>query len=445
LSFHFTITRAFTVDALYLIALAAFVALGTPFASYHGDETNHIHNARDYITLFIDHQPEKLLVNSMWDSHDAYYRLLDSSVSRYSIGFVWHLTGMPESALPPLSYVWGASYDENFFLGLVPAGRALILFRAPSTLFFALSIVIVFALGRQFGGRGAAYFASGVYALNPALLLNGRRAMQEGPLLFFGLLTILIASEIALRREAGKANGVWRWGVLIAAGALTLASKNSGFLFTASAYLWILLPEVARRRARRTLTTALRLMIAGVLTLALFVVLHPGLWSDPLARFTDIVMIRAGEMRTQVAGDPEAPTSTARRIADLLTQPFMQPLQHYERTPRYSEEQERQIAVYNSLLLAGLRFGSIGGGVLTTLWLIGFMVNLIPNARPNRSWTLAIGLYAWLAVNVVVLMLTPLPWQRYYLPLTPVTTLFATIGVLSLFSVRAAQPQPKAA
>lgn len=35
----------------------------------------------------------------------------------------------------------------------------------------------------------------------------------------------------------------------------------------------------------------------------------------------------------------------------------------------------------------------------------------------------------WLAVTLVSLMVNPLPWQRYYLPLFPIVTLLAVIGL----------------
>ena len=69
--------------------------------------------------------------------------------------------------------------------------------RLPSALFIALSIVVMFALGGRFGGRLGAYFVSGLYTLNPVILLNGRRALQEGSMLFFGTLAILIAALIS--------------------------------------------------------------------------------------------------------------------------------------------------------------------------------------------------------------------------------------------------------
>ncbi len=59
----------------------------------------------------------------------------------------------------------------------------------------------MFALGWQFGRRLVAYFVSALYTLNPVILLNGRRALQEGSMLFFGMLVILIAALISQRSD----------------------------------------------------------------------------------------------------------------------------------------------------------------------------------------------------------------------------------------------------
>ena len=93
---------------------------------------------------------------------------------------------MTQDDLPDSGYLWGENYDDNVGRGLVPSPAALNVYRTPSTLFTILSVGVVFLIGKLYGGRPLAYFVSGLYALNPIILLNGRRALQEGSLLFFG-------------------------------------------------------------------------------------------------------------------------------------------------------------------------------------------------------------------------------------------------------------------
>src|SRR5690606_15042710 len=105
--------------------------------------------------------------------------------------------------------------------GHFPADDLLRAARWPSALLTAAGVVVMFALGREAGGRPAAYLASAYYALSPALLLNGRRAMMEGSLLFFSLLVVL-AGVWFLRTYS------WRTALLMGvAGGLALASKHT--------------------------------------------------------------------------------------------------------------------------------------------------------------------------------------------------------------------------
>jgi len=80
----------------------------------------------------------------------------------------------------------------------------------------------MFGIGYGVGGWPVALFASGLYALHPVILLNGRRAMQEGALLCFGLLCIWLAMQIAHRlQDRQRVNTGWWIGLAFAAG-LTL-------------------------------------------------------------------------------------------------------------------------------------------------------------------------------------------------------------------------------
>lgn len=433
------------LDNLWLLLLGVYIFAGMPIASYHGDESYHIYNSNDYAILFIERRPQDLLVHSLWETRLGYHRLLDSGVSRYTIGLAWHLAGMTRDDLPDSGYLWGESYESNVGRGLVPSPDALNIYRMPSTLFTALSIGIMFLIGKLYGGRPLAYFASGLYALNPIILLSGRRALQEGSLLFFGLLTIYVALVIAQKRERGTSVPLRWWVGLIVAGTLTQYSKNNGFIYIAAAYLAILIPEVLRLRSHAIAAITLRLGICTALTLLLFFAISPGLWYDPLARVRDVIDARTDAMQTQVDIDPNAPTTLGQRALDLIRQPFIMPVQHYELPPvQDSPALEAQVLNYSHSALGGLQGGVFLGGIFTLLAVIGLIANAIPRFRPHTSSALMFGLYVWLAANVVVLMATPLPWQRYYLSEIPVAVLALGIGVFSLIKVfhRATDAQP---
>jgi hypothetical protein len=44
--------------------------------------------------------------------------------------------------------------------------------------------------------------------------------------------------------------------------------------------------------------------------------------------------------------------------------------------------------------------------------------------------TQTLGILLWLVMTALALMTNPLPWQRYYVPLIPVVTLYAALGTV---------------
>ncbi|MFN8449778.1 MAG: hypothetical protein U0521_14625 [Anaerolineae bacterium] len=187
------------IDVLYLLALAALVFAIPP--TFHGDEAMQIYMSHDFVTAFVERNPSALVTQPPYPVDSSQQlRLINGSVNRYAIGLSWQLAGFTADDLPPQpGWNWQQDYDTNVSLGYVPTPALLQAARFPSTLFLALSVVVMFTLGWQFGGRLAAYLVSALYAVNPIILLNGRRAMQEGLMLFFGLLVILLAALICKR------------------------------------------------------------------------------------------------------------------------------------------------------------------------------------------------------------------------------------------------------
>ncbi len=230
------------IDAVYAVALALYVLAGVPLTPFHGDESMQIYMSSDYTTAITEGRWNDLRTQPPYDiDSDGHLRLINGSVNRYAIGAVLQLGGYTLT-LPRPGWDWGLNYQQNVETGHRPSDGALEAARLSSALFTALSVGVMFVIGRHIGGRPAAYIATAVYALNPALLLNGRRATQEGSMFFFGLLTVLIAAWLSQRER----RPLWMWVLLTLAGGLTLASKHSGVVFVAAALGWVGVAEVAR-------------------------------------------------------------------------------------------------------------------------------------------------------------------------------------------------------
>lgn len=434
--------RAVLMDGVWPLALAIYVLAGMTITPFHGDEPMQIYMSHDYATAFIYKEPQRLMTSPPYEiDTDSQLRILNGSINRYAIGLSWQLAGMTNGDLPPRpGWDWGLDYQTNVDTQHRPSDALMNAGRISSTLFLALSIPVMFAIGWQFGGRPAAYFATIVYTLNPIILLNGRRAMMEGSMLFFGLLVILVAIIISRKRKQGAGDLWGLWAVLVLSGALALASKHTGLVFTASALGWIFIAELLPWCGwRGFLATSMKLAISSVLIAGLFIGLSPALWNDPPARLQDLIATRQVLLDIQVNAEPLAPTTTMQRIEAIVNQPFLAPPAYYEVAGwKDYAPVTAEIERYEGSLLSGLRFGTILGVPLTLLYLAGIIVLFVPLLR-GFSWGQAAGLVVWLLATTAVMMANPLPWQRYYIPLIPVATLFSTISLSALLRLSGLQ------
>jgi 4-amino-4-deoxy-L-arabinose transferase-like glycosyltransferase len=426
-------------DGLWLLLLAIFVFAGTMLAPFHGDEAMHIYTSKDYATAFIEGQPDKLLVNPPYNiDSDPRLRLLNGSVMRYSVGLAWQLAGLSKNDLPPApGWDWGLYYDQNVSTGHRPSDTLLSAARVVSSLYLVASIIAMFGIGWQFKGRWMAWLVSGLYTLNPIILLNGRRALVESALLCFGLLLMGVALRIAHKRANSEPVG-WGWWIgLVITSALTLASKYSGTIFVAAAFGGIFIADVIRFiqswkfAPLRNGTAAL--FGSGLLAMGLLIALSPALWSDPIARAQDLGAMLAEQVQIVVDIQPDAPTTIGQRIEGMVNQPFIAAPQFFEQASWADAAPiTAEIQNYMNSPLSGIQFGRLFGILLTLLTEIGIIAALWPRLRPYSSWGLSAVVIVWLLVTIANLLINPLPWQRYYLALIPLDTLLAGIGLFAL-------------
>ncbi|MBN8636725.1 MAG: glycosyltransferase family 39 protein [Anaerolineae bacterium] len=437
------------LDAVYAVALAFYVLAGVPLTPFHGDESMQIYMSSDYTTAIVNGRWSDLLTQPPYDiDSDGHLRLINGTVNRYAIGAALQLGGYAMT-LPRPGWDWGLDYARNVETGHRLSDSALEAARLPSALFTALSVGVMFVIGRHIGGRPAAYIATAIYALNPALLLNGRRATQEGSMFFFGLLTVLIAVWLSRREK----RPLWGWALLTLAGGLTLASKHSGVVFIAAALGWIGLEALIRLlkphpptpsplgegnvypspptplprkrgEGRRFIGTVIALVVSGVLMAALFVALSPALWNDPAARGVNLLEERARLLDIQVSIAGGALSFTD-RIEAILLQPTVRPVMYYE-LASWSEIEPIQAEVvrYETSFWRGYPNGTLGVLILVLVG-VGVVVAL---ARAGRS----AGLLWWFGLTLITLLVNPLAWQRYYLPLIPVLAALAGLGGATL-------------
>jgi hypothetical protein len=419
------------LDAAFVLALMLYVLAGVPGVPFHGDEPMLIYMSRD-LELAQAGDWAALMQGPPYEiDQDNQLRILNGSVYRYLFGLVRQAAGFPAQALPPRpGWDWGLDYDTNVATDHLPPPALLLAARFTSAALLALSVPLMFALGWHVGGRPMAYAAAGLYALHPVLLLNGRRAVQEGAMLCFGLLTVLTAAVLVQRANRGQHTALL-WPALVAAGALALASKHTGLIFVGSALAWVAASGIVPLRWKRLAGRAAGAALAGTLMLGGWIALSPALWSDPPTRLQDAADVRSNLLSLQVAFLTDGPTTLAQRVASLATAPFLRPLQFYEAPPWAGFTPiTDQIAQYMASPWPGYPMGGITGVLLSAALLVGLVTLWLPRSRPRPDWAPVLGVTAWAGGGALALLVSPLDWQRYALPLLPPAVLLAAAGIV---------------
>jgi len=417
-------------DTAWLLCLAVYLFAGIPHISVHPDEITHIFMTGDYAAVFIEHSPEQ--VQDIFDENGRLYdwnallHLIEAPLHGYIMGFAWHVAGMTRDDLPE-NWNWGMDWQSNVERGAMPSDRLLYTTRFASTVLLFGSVLVMFGLGWLFGKRPFAYFASGLYALNPLILFHARRAMHEAPLLMFGLLTILAAALISRKRERGESVSIVWWLTFGLTCGLAVASKHSSLVFIGAAVAWIFVGELSRRDWRGALAITPKLIGAGILSIVLVFVLTPVLWVDTSARLRLLYVERRDSIRDQAQTEDYQPT-IQERIEYALTAAFIAPLDIGTRA-----ETLLMTANYRASALAGVPLGNVVGGMLTIAALLGAVAAVWGRLRPpSYSSALSIGLAVFALAFAVNLVLSPLHWQRYYILAVPPMTLLAGMGLHTL-------------
>jgi hypothetical protein len=449
------------LDALYLLVLAAYILVGAPLVPFHGDEATQIYMSRDYSYQFIERDLSRVLYsNPPVSAQEQHLRLLNGTVNKYLIGLAWHLGGFTVADLNE-QWDWGADWNYNQTTGHAPTPALLMISRWPSALALALGLLPMFVLGEKLGGRPAAYLAALLYALHPALLLNGRRAMMEGTFITFSLFAVLFGVLLLQARS-------WRgqWGAAVGLGiasGLALASKHTAAFAVAGVYvglgLWLVVGAARRglkppsnARPSRLKPTQMpsgdRVHFSGLgsaldggfyprrlpafafpsalLAALTFLALNPAWWGDPPARAGEVLRLR-GELLDGQTAAFGGYADWGERLAGFARQTFAAVPQYYE-IDAWGGYIGDQVGRYEASGLGGIAGTPVFGAALFALMLIGLWALWRDRRRaPAARWLVAV--WALTALGAAALF-TPLEWARYYLPAIPAALLLAAVGLV---------------
>jgi 4-amino-4-deoxy-L-arabinose transferase-like glycosyltransferase len=427
-------------------AFSLFAIWGAATVPFHPDEATYLYMSRDFDLLFEPGLPATVGWQAPGQPALARrYRLLDAPLGRYLSGLGRALAGQP---FPTQDWNWSATWAENQAAGAVPDPRTLAAARLPATILTALSCGFVYALSRQYAGRPTALTATALYALSGLLLLHGRRAMSEGPLLFFTVLTVWLL----LRPRPQPVLAALALAAAVASKLTALA-----LLPLAVAALW---PNAWDGRAARlrTLAAGFRgLALFGLtLTLALWA-FYPALWVSPVTGLQAMGAARAVFLDEQAAMlQSVAPhvflSQPGLRVLGLLYHTYFAPLAYadvgnYAAALAAAEDRYAAQALNVGWHTDHLPLNFTLGGLLLGLTFIGFVdagrqIALGLRARGSVERSQRAGTFAplraqvlvsvWTLATVLGLLVISVATQRYFVPLLPIACLWAASGLNAL-------------
>ncbi len=413
---------------LILSALMLYVLAGVALTPFHADEADHLFKSQVYMAYFVLHDPLRLRVDPpVAVNSPSHIRLLTGTTSAYMTGFIlWH-TGVQAW---PSAWVYPQSVDLNRQAGRWPEKEILWRGRLASAFFTMLSVVLIYKVAEKIAPR-TGIFSALFFALHPVILLNGRRVMQEGTLLFFALL--LVWQGIRMAENPTRKNGL----ILGAVIGFAFASKPTALLTIVGVMVGIILSQTLalyslkskyRYDPTDSRDTAVpcpypysNLIYTALTAILIYLLLTPAVWNNPPARLMLAARLRQDVLAGQVASSEETYETFWQRWAAL--NPYPQDIQYYE-SPDFASDRQIQMEIkkYQKSLWRGVNLPSFLG---IGLCLLGVVALLRPPNTPAR-----LIIVCWLMTTAVGLVLTvPLGWQRYYLPWILVCTLLMGLGL----------------
>jgi 4-amino-4-deoxy-L-arabinose transferase-like glycosyltransferase len=417
------------LDSLWFLAISAYILNGVPLVPLHGDEPTQAYMGRDFYYQFVQGDMEQVLFRD-WETIDGVeatqqeLRLLNGTIPKYLFGTTAFFSGYKIENINE-QWAWGSGWQWNHENGHVPTRDLLLRMRCVSATLLALSAITLFFVGYTVAGRQVAYLASVYYALNPAILLNGRRVMMESAMLLFSLLVVLVGLWLV------KKCSWWLYLLLGLVSGLAVASKHTSVVTVAAVFLvcggyfvWLSI-----QNKESFIKRIGALFGVGIISLLVFFAFNPAWRGNPIGRVADVLQLRQSLLEGQIAffGGYE---NFAEQVGGFTRQTMIVlPMYAESNYDGFLSEQTELISQYDSSLLSGISIGGsiFGAAIFGLLILIGIVALWRYPVLENSSRWLIGGWF--LAVLLLTLLLTPLEWQRYYIPIYPTIGLISALGI----------------
>jgi hypothetical protein len=407
-----------------LALLTAFALWGIKGVPFHPDESTQLYMSSDF-ELLLSHPSSMAWTPDQAGDGRAHLRLVDAPLTKYLLGLGRSLAGLP--ALP-VDWDWSKTWEQNQATGALPDPRLLFAGRLTLTLLLPFSLFLIYQIGSRMHGAITGLLAALLLGLNALVLLHDRRAMAEAALTF-GVLFALWSCLAGKKRP-------WLVGLGL---AVAFNAKQTGLALLPVGLLAVALPEPGIQPSKNP--GWLRLVGAWGQLLVVFGLvtwlLNPFMWRQPIqaiqaasAERQDLQKKQAADYKRLVPG--VALDSPSRRLAALLANLYFAPPAFAE-AGNYSEQTHAAEQAYLANPGQDLLRGLPGGGVMFALNLAGIALACLRlrRAAPAERQALALLLLASLCLAFGLFWLAPLPWQRYVMPLAPISCLWTAYAVSS--------------
>lgn len=419
-----------SVDAICLALLSLYIMGGAAMVPFHGDESSKIYVGRDFYYLFLEGDREKLTHQAKRSAGPGEYRanLASGSISNMIYGWLAAGSGYTITDLND-DWHWGWDYRQNLESNRVPDARLLWSARLASAAQLAAAAALVYAFARITINRPTALLASLLFAAHPALLLNGRRALQEGSHLL-GMMLVLLAAAWLIRQRRW-----WQYALLGACAGLAIAAKHTSAFVVALVFLALSGLSVHEslgpgdRRNRLNARPLAGILTTGLVTVLVFYLLNPGWWDAPFES-AEAVMAERSALLERQAGVYGGYKSLGQQVKGFFRFVLIGEAQYFEdqQWAGYAEISE-QIQIYESSGWAGATIGGNAIAALVMSALVSAGIILLVRDRDISFQNRALVLFWGGGTAAIVFALTPLPWARYYLPVLPFALMMAAYAL----------------
>ena len=382
---------------------------------FHPDESTQIFMSSD-VDLIADGQLSHLFYTDVMNNNlRQTYRLLDSPITKYLIGFVRKIFNQPSIAA---DWDWSKTWQEN--QSSLPSDSILLFSRLSVASLFPATLLFYFFLWKEIFNQRIAILGTLFFATNSLILLHTRRAMAESGLLFSIGLSMLVLWKLPRKYIFLSAIPI----------ALAINTKQSlvPLIIIAIIMIFYKFREIPFYKFLFSVLTF------SIIFLSFSYLLNPIVWKQPIKASLEMVSQRAQLTERQIAAiENEAPEfildTPVKKTIGLLGQSFItKPA--YQDIANYQNELLPQIKKYQSIFLYSGYGRTLFFGVLNfILCSIGLVTVILTKEFKHILFITSFFLFLG-----EILLFFSIPFQRYYLPLFPFFSIFLSNGIFILLN-----------